>query len=118
MSDEQNPPIKIEESPKTAAAIAEGELRTRHASVDSEAETSLWSGGYSPKAMVGTWGAAAVVTVAAVVVAAIYLSSYLSSVLIATLVMWVLVGVVYAYRRLGVHYELTTQRFIHQSGVF
>jgi len=38
-------------------------------------------------------------------------------VLIGVLALWLIVGTVYAYRRLGVSYELTTQRFIHQTGI-
>ena len=33
------------------------------------------------------------------------------------LLMWVFGGLRYAWRRLGVHYQLTTQRFIHQTGI-
>ena len=31
--------------------------------------------------------------------------------------MWVFGGLRYGWRRLGVHYQLTTQRFIHQTGI-
>jgi len=117
MSDQQIPPTKVEESPKTEAATAADELQSRQSGIGSEAETSVWSGGYSPKAMIGTWVFGAVITVAAVVVAAIYLSNYFLWIMLAILVMWGLVGVMYAYRRLGFQYELTTQRFIHQTGL-
>lgn len=32
-------------------------------------------------------------------------------------VLWILLGCAYAYKKLSVHYELTTQRFIHKSGI-
>ena len=35
----------------------------------------------------------------------------------ALLVLWMAVITIYVVRRLGQHYELTTQRFIHQNGV-
>lgn len=117
MSEDQVPPTKMEDSPKTAAAMAGDELRTRQTSVDDDAETSLWSGGYSPKAMVGTWVFGAVLTLAALIIVGLYFSSYFLWALLAILVLWGLVGLTYAYRRLGVQYELTSQRFIHQTGL-
>ena len=33
------------------------------------------------------------------------------------LLLWIIVGLTYGYRRLGYHYQLTTQRFIHQTGI-
>jgi len=32
-------------------------------------------------------------------------------------VLWIFLGVAFAYKKLSVHYELTTQRFIHKSGI-
>jgi hypothetical protein len=36
---------------------------------------------------------------------------------LATLVLWLLWGLVYVYRRLSVRYELTSQRFLHYHGL-
>ena len=38
--------------------------------------------------------------------------------LVLVAVIWVFGGLLYGWRRLGFHYQLTTQRFIHQAGVF
>jgi membrane protein YdbS with pleckstrin-like domain len=80
-------------------------------------EINLWQGGYSPKAMVGTWIAMAVLSVLLLI-----LSTQVDQITIAmglggVLLIWIVGGLRYAYRRLGYHYELTTQRFIHQSGL-
>lgn len=101
---------------KTAATAVKDELKARQAAGD-EVETSLWSGGYSPKAMVGTWIFGAVLGLVVLIAAGIYFSGYFLWALLAVLVIWAITAGMYAYRRLGVHYELTTQRFIHQSGI-
>lgn len=93
----------------------------RQNSIDDEDEEEevLWSGGYSPKAMVGTWILMAVVSI--VVLIAPFLSSSINVpfpvVLGVVVVIWLIGGLSYAYKRLGYHYELTTQRFIHQTGL-
>ncbi|XZE55758.1 PH domain-containing protein [Planctomycetaceae bacterium SH139] len=80
-------------------------------------ERSLWKGGFSPKAMIGSWILTAIVSIAAIVLGAMFEWLPVIPVLIGIAVLWLIVGSVYAYRRLGVSYELTTQRFIHQSGI-
>lgn len=84
-----------------------------------ESERELWQGGYSPKAMIGPWLLADVVTVALVVAGAIWVrSGWLWLLIIAALVViWAYLLAVLAYRRLSVAYRLTTQRFVHQSGL-
>ena len=84
-------------------------------------ERSLWQGGYSPKAMYGTWIVAAVLTVVALVLVAVYASEQQNVWLITGSVIvlgWCCVLGLYLSRRWGVHYELTTQRFVHQKGIF
>ena len=83
-------------------------------------ERSLWKGGYSPKAMYGTWIISAFVTIAALVLVGMFAASERNVWLIvgAVLLIWWCIAIgMYIYRRLGVHYELTTQRFIHQVGL-
>ena len=82
-----------------------------------EEETQLWQGGYSPKAMVGTWIAIAMLSVALLVLPFFIEPLTVLMAIGAILLIWVIAGLRYAYRRLGYHYELTTQRFIHQSGL-
>ncbi|MGN6134750.1 MAG: PH domain-containing protein [Aureliella sp.] len=83
-------------------------------------ERSLWKGGYSGKAMYGTWVLSAIITVAAIV--ALIMLGNQNNLLwpiggAAIIAWWVIVLGVYMVRRLSVHYELTTQRFIHQQGI-
>lgn len=84
-------------------------------------ERSLWQGGYSPKAMYGTWATAAALTVVAIVLVAIY-GAQLQNVWLITMAVillgWCVIIGLYLSRRWGVHYELTTQRFVHQEGIF
>ncbi len=99
-----------------AAAAAEKMDANRNAPV----ERSLWKGGYSPKAMYGSWVIAAIVTIAAIVLVAMFASEQKNAWLITGSVIllgWCFVIGLYLYRRLGMHYELTTQRFVHQTGI-
>jgi membrane protein YdbS with pleckstrin-like domain len=83
-------------------------------------ERSLWQGGYSPKAMYGTWATSAIVTVAAIALIAVFAANIPNIWPIAGAVLifwWVAALATFLYRRLSVHYELTTQRFVHQAGI-
>lgn len=89
-----------------------------------EPETSLWSGGYSPRAMIGVWGTCSFLTIVGLI-SPPFLAGNLS---ISNKVAWsVALGFIafiwfwavctYFYRRISVHYELTTQRLIHKHGI-
>ena len=80
-------------------------------------ENDLWSGSYSPKAMIGWWVAAGAITVVLLVASLMYFSNAFWYTVLALLVGWAVLGGRYAVRRLGVHYYLTSQRFIHESGI-
>lgn len=91
-----------------------------------EPEAKLWEGGYSPKAMYGTWLLSGIATIAIII--AMVLLPWEKIVEIpqqalwtfgigVILIWWVLAIAVFLYRRLGMFYELTTQRFIHTSGI-
>lgn len=84
---------------------------------DLESEEEVWQGGYSPKAMVGTWLLIASISLAMLVGVIASGSALLPVALGALLLIWGAGGLVYAWRRLGFHYQLTTQRFLHQTGV-
>ena len=112
------------EEPSPAQRLAA--MAVKGANTNTEPEESLWSGGYSPKAMIGSWLFCLVASVA-LIVGMIMLPGILgenvdkriiwsvgSGLLIAG---WGIAVATYAYRRLGVHYELTTQRFIHKHGI-
>lgn len=86
---------------------------------DDDQEDDLWSGSYSHLAMIGSWVGGAVATVAAVVVgllASLSGSGWLILLVIVGL-MWLALAGWYAYRRFSVHYQLTTQRLIHEAGL-
>ncbi|QDU91122.1 Bacterial membrane flanked domain protein [Pirellulimonas nuda] len=85
-----------------------------------ETEEQLWQGSYAKMAMIGSWAAGGLATVAAPIVlgvAGMLSGGGLFWLLIGLLVMWVLLVGLYFYRRFSVHYTLTTQRLIHESGL-
>jgi len=84
---------------------------------DHEPEETLWTGRYSPKAMVGWWLTTCVISVG-LIVAAFLVSGVAWYVWLGILVIvWALVASNYFRMRLGFHYELTSQRFIHKTGL-
>lgn len=84
---------------------------------DPDIEKQLWEGNYSPLAMLGAAIVVVIASVALIVVVALYsLFDWRIAVLIA-FASWLLLAGVYLFRRFSIHYELTTQRFIHQSGL-
>lgn len=83
-----------------------------------EPEQDLWQGGYSPKAMIGRWAASAAITIALVVLAVWARNAYVAwGTVVALALLWLYQAAVLAYRRMNVRYRLTTQRFIHESGI-
>lgn len=118
MSSESNPGSESPARDQFAAAAAEKMDSARSVTP----ERSLWKGGYSPKAMYGTWVIAAIVTIVALVAVAMLAKGENSQTIwmvtgAAILIGWCLAIGTYLYRRLSMHYELTTQRFIHQAGI-
>ncbi|EMI58314.1 PH domain-containing protein [Rhodopirellula sallentina] len=96
----------------------EQEVATRRESLDDhEPEESLWNGGYSPKAMVGWWIALIAISIGLLVGAFMIPQLSFSIALAIIVILWLLVGANYARMRLGFHYELTSQRFIHKTGL-
>ncbi len=84
-----------------------------------DAEQTLWQGGYSFKAMYGSWLLAALVTMGALVAMAVTAFNPIAVVvgLIAPAAIWLVFGVYYLIMRLSVDYTLTNQRFIHKHGL-
>ncbi len=117
MSNETNNPQG--DSPARDAYQAAAAAKMENAK-NTPVERSLWQGSYSPKAMYGTWVIAATVTVLAIIGVAMfapnieYIWPITGSVI---MLLWVAAIANYIYRRLSVHYELTTQRFVHQAGL-
>lgn len=85
---------------------------SRQTGNEHDVEHDLWTGGYSGKAMYGTWLLGGLVTIGLVAGA-----FALPPVGFAIPVLWIILIAVLAYKKLSVHYELTTQRFIHKSGI-
>ena len=93
---------------KSAAGPADGD--------DDEEEVSLWKGGYSARAMLGGWVTAAIVSFVLIAVLIFFLAAWFVLIPLIFLT-WIYAACVLAYRKLSVYYELTTQRFIHKSGI-
>jgi len=91
-------------------------LRSAATASDEPKEQSLWSGGYSGKAMVGNWIGAGLFSVLLIVLG-VFWHLILIGIAILLLLVWCGLGLLLAYRKLNVNYELTTQRFIHRSGI-
>ncbi len=86
---------------------------SRQADNAEDVEQDLWAGGYSAKAMYGTWILGVLVTVG--LLAGTFLA--FPPIGFAIPVLWVFLLLTLAYKKLSVSYELTTQRFIHKSGI-
>jgi len=116
---------KVASPPSPAVRVAAGpaeQLKAAQAAAGGvtpeEPERELGHGGYSPKAMYGSWLLAILVTVAAAVACIILpLPMVWIAAPIVAIVLWLCLLVSYAALRLGVDYTLTTQRFIHKSGL-
>jgi uncharacterized membrane protein YdbT with pleckstrin-like domain len=122
------PPAAVAPPPAPAAAgpaavfNPPAEKSSAHGAVEDERE--LWSGSYSAKAMIGTWVLLAVVSAA--VIALTFLAplpndllglSPLILALIVLAVVWLIAAGVLLYRRMSVHYRVTTQRLVHRRGI-
>jgi len=114
-NDQEPAPLDEEE---TAANRFRQEIASRRADLDdAPLEESVWSGGYSPKAMIGTWLLMGAVSIALLILPLVVAQLAIPVALLLILLIWVFGGLRYMWRRLSVHYQLTNQRFIHQSGV-
>lgn len=89
----------------------------REAADNHEPEETLWTGGYSPKAMTGWWIVLVAVTIALLAACFMFPQLTFGITLGIIVILWLLVGGNYARMRLGYHYELTSQRFIHKTGL-
>ena len=96
-----------------AAALSQG------GADDDDPEEVLWQGRYSPRAMLGSWAAAGVLTLAVLIGGAVVgMSGTAWSIAIGLVLLgWLaLVGLLF-YRQLSIHYFLTTQRLLHEHGL-
>ena len=100
-------------------SVAE-KMRRGSGVVSDATEEHLWRGGYAAKAMYGWW-LTGVVAALLCSVGLLTVSGFTSGAILGSLLVWGIVaaalGLTFAYRKLSVHYELTSQRFIHQHGI-
>jgi uncharacterized membrane protein YdbT with pleckstrin-like domain len=112
-------PRPAESAPASAGDRFRDAARARQGE-DEEPETDVWRGGFSSRAMFGNWILAGVVTVV-LLVTVIALGTktwylWLGWAIVSAL-LWGGFGCLLAYRKLTCKYHLTTQRFIHESGL-
>lgn len=89
-------------------------------SEDEDAETDVWQGGFSSRAMFGKWLLAGFVTVlllVAVLAAGPRDFYYWVAWLAVSALLWGGFAWLLAYRKLTCRYRLTTQRLIHEAGL-
>ncbi len=89
------------------------------ASGQNDVEEKLWEGGFSAKAMVGTWLLCAALTGVLAIAGFLLAVTGIGAVVVSSLivVLWIYAFGYYFYRRLGGQYQLTNQRFMHMSGI-
>ncbi len=82
-------------------------------------EEEVWRGGYAPKAMLEAWALCGLFDVALLIAGALWVRGavYWLILLAAMLAPWLYCLGLLLYRRLSVRYVLTTQRFLHESGI-
>lgn len=116
--------------PKCGAKVGAaptGDLSTDRASLEPEnpfarsssatdEEATLWSGGYSGKAMVGSWIAAIIVS-AGLGAGAIFAPPGAPIFIGVIVLIWFALIIVLVYRKMSIHYDVTSHRFNHQSGI-
>jgi uncharacterized membrane protein YdbT with pleckstrin-like domain len=94
-----------------------GEALLRRPAGDQEVE--IWQGGYSPRAMIGHWVTAGVISV--VVLAAGIIAGpsagQIALLVLSLLGIWLALYLLLLYRQWSVHYRLTNHRFVHRSGL-
>jgi uncharacterized membrane protein YdbT with pleckstrin-like domain len=84
----------------------------KNSNEEEEVEEDLWSGGYSGKAMVGNWILGGIITIG--LIAGMFVNPIIG---LAIPLLWICLLGLLGFRKFNVHYELTTQRFIHKTGI-
>jgi len=81
-------------------------------------EKELWRGRYCAKAMIGAWVLSGLITVAVPIVGIVISEGWFWWIAaIGLIALWIHQLLKYAYRRLNISYEFTTQRLIHHMGI-
>lgn len=106
-----------QDAPGSAESVRQ-QVASKQASLDDhDPEENVWRGGYSGKAMFGAWLLLGLITIAVIAAALLIADLSWLVALGVIVVIWLIGAAVYFWRRLGVDYSLTTQRFIHKAGL-
>jgi membrane protein YdbS with pleckstrin-like domain len=82
------------------------------------AELDVWQGGFSSRAMLGSWILAGLATVLLLVVGIYFRRTDVwLGVLTTVMLVWIFLGSRLMYRQMSVRYRLTNQRFFHETGI-
>jgi membrane protein YdbS with pleckstrin-like domain len=102
-----------------ASAIDKFKAAASQLDASNQPEQELWIGGFSPKAMFGTWFLGVLVSIVLLIIGALWVrSGWLWIILLAFIIgYWAIGLMILIYRRLSVRYQLTNQKFIHESGI-
>jgi hypothetical protein len=105
-------------SPASPAGAFQQVAAARWESKDAP-EEELWRGGYSPKAMLGGWVISGFISLILLISGIVWRPTafYWLFLVLGMLLPWAYCLVVLGYRRLSVHYVLSTQRFMHERGI-
>ncbi len=107
------------QEPTDKAANQFKEAVTNRQEATEEPERELWQGGYCSKAMIGAWVLSGLISIVALIIAIWANWPWLWwFVAIAIPILWIYQAVKLAYRRINVRYRLTSQRFVHEQGIF
>ena len=107
-------------TPATPAERFKDAAKTRQEEDEDEHEEDLWEGRYSPRAMIGKWVLAGFITVVLLIVIffiGVDKGWLWMTWLVICVLMWGGFAMQLAYRKFTYKYYLTTQRFIHESGL-
>jgi membrane protein YdbS with pleckstrin-like domain len=82
-------------------------------------ESELWSGTFSPLAMVGPAIGCGIVSLAAIIVVAMFVNESTAWIVLLCVLglLWAALGLTLLYRRMTVRYRLTNYRFFHDTGL-
>jgi membrane protein YdbS with pleckstrin-like domain len=81
-------------------------------------EETLWEGSYSPKAMVGGFVLATLLSIALLICAFVIADGIFRWVLLGSIgLVWLILVVRLAAKRIGISYKLTNQMFYHRRGI-
>ena len=100
----------------TPADRLKNAAESRQADTADDEEQELWTGGYSGKAMLGMWLGGGVLSIG-LIVGMVFFPPALLFLVLGIVAIWLVLALILAYRKLSVHYTLTSQRFIHKFGI-